>query len=84
MTAREEKFKAAREAAGAASRAYTEVAKAYRARAIGDAEFLAGRKALNESVAAYDAAEAEYLATEPQAQLFPEPDPQINLFGGKS
>lgn len=49
-------YEAAMEKSGAAIRAFKAVQEAYRARKIGDAEYLAGRKAYESAMAEYDIA----------------------------
>ena len=76
------KYDLARASYAAVSGAYTVATKAYRSKAIGDAEFLAARNALNVALAAVDAAEAEYIEA---VNLLPAEveavgDPQVSLF----
>jgi len=65
-----------------ASRDYTAVVTAYRARTIDDAVYLAGRKAFNAAQAAFDLAENTYIdaknAEEDNAPGIV--DPQLSLF----
>lgn len=56
------KYDAALEVFRAASRAYREVTLAYRARTIGDDEYLAARRTFSEAQTAADVAEAEFIA----------------------
>jgi len=55
-------LRAVYEATKPAIRAYLKAAGQYRAREIGDAEFLAARAERDKAMAAYDAAEAAFIA----------------------
>lgn len=59
-------MRAAYKAATDASKRYLPLADAYRNGVIGDDTYLAARKAHDEASAAYDAAEAAYVATAPR------------------
>jgi hypothetical protein len=52
-------YLAALEAHNVACRSFSKIQKAYRAREIGDQEFIAGRKAYDAATAIYDAAFAK-------------------------
>jgi hypothetical protein len=79
------KYDLARASYAAVSGAYTVATKAYRSKAIGDAEFLAARNALNvalAALAALDAAEAEYVEAVNllPAEVEAVDDSQVSLF----
>lgn len=77
----EQIYDASLEAFREASRAFTAIQKAYRAKEIGDAEFLAGRKAFDEATAVSDAAEAKFIA-EKNKKTEPKPAAKFTGFHG--
>ncbi len=76
------RYDLARASYAAVSGAYTVATKAYRSKAIGDAEFIAARNALNVALAALDAAEAEYVEAVNllPAEVEAVDDSQVSLF----
>jgi hypothetical protein len=73
----EAEYDAAIDAARDASKAFTKVQKAYRAREIGDDEFLAGKKLFDESQKAFDAAERKFIDTKNAPVVPPAETPPV-------